>query len=104
MENESKTASNAGMSAKLHCRAVGAPMIRFSWERDGSNITSVSEKYIVEQKRVNIIGLLFKKKHIHCIPIRYLTEKINIILVSILYSIDILVAYIKKVDGFQNNT
>lgn len=62
MENESKTASNAGMSAKLHCRAVGAPMIRFSWERDGSNITSVSEKYIVEQKRVNIIALLFKKK------------------------------------------
>lgn len=61
MENESKTASNAGMSAKLHCRAVGAPMIRFSWERDGSNITSVSEKYIVEQKRVNIIALLFKK-------------------------------------------
>ncbi|CAI6356936.1 unnamed protein product [Macrosiphum euphorbiae] len=52
-ENESKTASNAGMSAKLHCRAVGAPMIRFSWERDGSNITSVSEKYIVEQKRLN---------------------------------------------------
>lgn len=70
MENESKTASNAGMSAKLHCRAVGAPMIRFSWERDGSNITSVSEKYIVEQKRVNIIALLFKKKkYINCKPI-----------------------------------
>ncbi|XP_026818055.1 nephrin-like [Rhopalosiphum maidis] len=53
MENESKTASNAGMSAKLHCRAVGAPMIRFSWERDGSNITSVPDKYIVEQRQVN---------------------------------------------------
>lgn len=54
-ESESKTASNAGMAAKLHCRAVGAPTIRFYWERDGSNVTSVSEKYIVEQKRVNII-------------------------------------------------
>ncbi|XP_050061787.1 nephrin-like isoform X2 [Aphis gossypii] len=53
MENESKTASNAGMSAKLHCRAVGAPMIRFSWERDGSNITSIPDKYIVEQRQLN---------------------------------------------------
>jgi len=59
MENESKTASNAGMSAKLHCRAVGAPVIRFSWERDGLNITGVSEKYIVEEKEVNTITLLF---------------------------------------------
>lgn len=77
-ENESKTASNAGMSAKLHCRAVGAPMIRFSWERDGSNITSVSEKYIVEQKRVNIIiALLFFLKKVYklYIPIRYLIKK-----------------------------
>ncbi|XP_025196659.1 nephrin-like [Melanaphis sacchari] len=53
MENESKTASNAGMSAKLHCRAVGAPMIRFSWERDGLNITNIPDKYIVEQKQLN---------------------------------------------------
>lgn len=42
------------MLAKLHCQAVGAPTIRFSWERDGSNIINVSEKYIVEQKQVSI--------------------------------------------------
>lgn len=70
-ENESKTASNAGMSAKLHCRAVGAPMIRFSWERDGMNITSVADKYIVEQKRVNITVLLFNI-YIYIIYILYL--------------------------------
>jgi hypothetical protein len=51
--NESKTAGNAGMQAKLHCRAAGAPVIRFSWKREGSNITSVSEKYIVEERQVN---------------------------------------------------
>jgi len=61
MENGSKTASNAGMSAKLHCRAVGAPMIQFSWEHDGSNIINVSEKYIVEQRQVNMIDLELKK-------------------------------------------
>lgn len=53
-ESESKTASNAGMSAKLHCRAMGAPTIHFHWERDGTNVTNVSEKYIIEEKRVNI--------------------------------------------------
>lgn len=53
-ENKSKTASNAGMLAKLHCQAVGAPTIRFSWEHDGSNIINVTEKYVVEQKRVSI--------------------------------------------------
>lgn len=53
MENESKTASNKGMSAKLHCRAVGAPMVKMYWERDGSNLTNVSEKYVVEEKRVS---------------------------------------------------
>lgn len=53
MENESKTASTTGMSAKLHCRAVGAPMVKMYWEHNGLNLTSVSEKYIVEKKRVN---------------------------------------------------
>lgn len=42
------------MLAKLHCQAVGAPTIRFSWERDGSNVINVTEKYVVEQKRVSI--------------------------------------------------
>jgi len=55
MKYDSKTASNSGMSAKLHCRAVGAPKIHFSWKRDESNITSVSEKYIVDENRVNTI-------------------------------------------------
>lgn len=55
MKYDSKTASNAGMSAKLHCRAVGAPTIHFTWKRDDSKITGVSEKYIVEEKKVNII-------------------------------------------------
>jgi len=105
MENISKTASNDGMSAKLHCRAVGAPMIRFSWERDGLNITSVSDKYIVEQKRVNITVILFKIYiYIYIIHIYYtwvlLNRKINIILDSTIfiyyivsYPIDMLVAY-----------
>jgi len=55
MKYDSKTASNAGMSAKLHCRAAGAPTIHFTWKRDDSKITGVSEKYIVEDKKVNII-------------------------------------------------
>lgn len=54
MKNDSKTASSAGMSAKLRCRAVGAPKIHFSWKRDESNIANVSEKYIVEEKRVSV--------------------------------------------------
>ncbi|XP_050530864.1 nephrin-like [Daktulosphaira vitifoliae] len=53
LENEMKTASNAGVAAKLHCRAVGAPSVRFTWERDGSNITSLSDKYIVEEKQLD---------------------------------------------------
>jgi len=55
MKHDSKTASNAGMSAKLHCRAVGAPTIHFTWKRDDSKITGVSEKYVVEEKKVNTI-------------------------------------------------
>lgn len=58
-ENESKTASNAGIPAKLRCRAVGAPVVHFSWEREGLNVTSVSEKYTVEEKRVNINTITF---------------------------------------------
>lgn len=46
------------MSATLRCRAIGAPVIRFTWEREGLNITGASEKYIVEEKRVNIITLI----------------------------------------------
>lgn len=58
-ENESKTASNADKPAKLRCRAVGAPVVHFSWEREGLNITSVSEKYTMEEKRVNINTIIF---------------------------------------------
>lgn len=58
MENGSKTASSAGMAAKLHCRAIGAPAIRFSWDREGTNIINVSEKYIMEEKRVIIITFI----------------------------------------------
>lgn len=57
-KNESKTASSGGVSAKLHCRALGAPKIRFSWEREGLNITNMSEKYILEEKRVSFLVFL----------------------------------------------
>lgn len=52
--NELKTASNAGTLAKLRCRAVGAPRVKFTWERDEVNLSSVTDKYIVEEKKVNI--------------------------------------------------
>lgn len=58
-ENESKTASSTGMSAKLRCRAVGAPAIQMTWERDGNIVTSPSEKYVIEQRRVNIHQLIY---------------------------------------------
>lgn len=58
-ENESKTASNVGALAKLHCRAMGAPTIRFSWEHDEMNITSVPEKYKVEERQVSVIDYFY---------------------------------------------
>lgn len=59
MDNGSKTASSANMAAKIHCRALGAPTIRFSWDRDGSNIINVTDKYIMEEKRVNITFVMY---------------------------------------------
>lgn len=53
MENGSKTASSAGMTSKIHCRAIGAPAIGLTWDRDGTNIATVPEKFVVEEKRVN---------------------------------------------------
>ncbi|XP_050438831.1 nephrin [Adelges cooleyi] len=52
-ENELKTASNAGVAAKLHCRAAGAPFVHFTWEHDGSNINSMNDKYAVEEKQLD---------------------------------------------------
>ncbi|VVC38576.1 Fibronectin type III,Immunoglobulin-like domain,Immunoglobulin C1-set,Immunoglobulin/major [Cinara cedri] len=53
MDNGSKTASSAGMTAKLHCRALGAPAMQFSWDLDGSAVVSVTDKFVMEEKKLN---------------------------------------------------
>ncbi|XP_052122699.1 nephrin isoform X3 [Frankliniella occidentalis] len=51
-----KAASNVGDTARLTCRAKGAPEVRFSWSRDGSVIPANSSlKYTLNQHKVDIL-------------------------------------------------
>lgn len=54
-----KAASNAGDTAKLTCRAQGAPQLRFTWSREGATIpVNTTDKYFIATYQVRY---LFKK-------------------------------------------
>ena len=50
-----KAAANVGDTARLTCRAKGAPDIRFNWSREGTSISSnTTNKYSVFTQKVCI--------------------------------------------------
>nr|CAD7460983.1 unnamed protein product [Timema tahoe] len=53
----SKAASNTGDTARLMCRASGAPTVRFTWSREGASIpnNNKTEKYFVDIKQVDLV-------------------------------------------------
>lgn len=50
-----KAASNVGDTARLTCRAKGAPDVQFNWSRGGSSIGNSTNKYLTEFHKIDVL-------------------------------------------------